>query len=140
MSTRRPLMLTNKGSRARAAQGITEVSLHRPSLVVFFGILIVVALVTTSPIAYWLLYALGSVIAASYFWTRHTASRLKLYRQLRTQNLSVNDEVEEQFELINDSHLPVLLVEIEDHSDLPGYQASMVESLGAHQSLSLIHI
>ena len=134
MSTRRPLMLTNKGSRARAAQGITEVSLHRPSLVVFFGILIVVALVTTSPIAYWLLYALGSVIAASYFWTRHTASRLKLYRQLRTQNLSVNDEVEEQFELINDSHLPVLLVEIEDHSDLPGYQASMVESLGAHQS------
>ena len=134
MNTRRPLMLMNKGFRAQAVPGIAEVSLERPSLVIFLGVLVVIALVTTSPIAYWLLYALGSVIAVSYFWTRHTASRLKLYRRLRTQQLSVNDDMEEQFELINDSHLPILLAEITDHSDLPGYQASIVESLGARQA------
>ena len=78
MNTRRPLMLMNKGSRAQAVPGIAEVSLERPSLVIFLGVLVVIALVTTSPIAYWLLYALGSVIAVSYFWTRHTASPLKL--------------------------------------------------------------
>ena len=56
-------MLMNKGSRAQAVPGIAEVSLERPSLVIFLGVLVVIALVTTSPIAYWLLYALGSVIA-----------------------------------------------------------------------------
>ena len=134
MNTRHPFIRKNKGSRTRTTPGVSEVSLQRPSLVIFLGVLIVVALVTTSPIAYWLLYALGSVVAASYFWTRHTASRLKLRRRLRTPQLSVNDDMEEQFELINDSHLPVLLAEIDDHSDLPGYQASIVESLGAHQT------
>jgi uncharacterized protein (DUF58 family) len=133
MNMHHPSMPLNSESPTRALAE-AEISLQRPSLIIFLGILVVVALITTSPIAYWLLYALGSVVAASYFWIRHTAPRLHLRRRLRTPQLSVNDDVEEQFELINDSYLPVLLVEIEDHSDLPRYQASVIESLGTHQT------
>ena len=133
LNMHRPFMRLNSEFPTSEQTG-TEISLQRPSLIIFLGILVVVALITTSPIAYWLLYAVGSVVAASYFWIRPPAPRLPLRRRLRTPQLSVNDDVEEQFELINDSYLPVLLVEIEDHSELPGYQASVIESLGTHQT------
>ena len=96
--------------------------------------LIVIALVTTSPIAYWLLYAIGSVVLLSYFWTRHAIRNIRMRRRLQTKWATVGDLIEEEFELVNTSRLPVLVIEIEDHSELPGYQASVAESLGGLQT------
>ena len=110
-----------------------SVTLQRPSIVILLGILLVGAMVTTSPIAYWLMYALGGLVALSYVWTRNAARSLELRRRLRGHQITVGDEVQEDFELVNTSRLPILLVEVDDHSELPGYQASVAESLGPRQ-------
>lgn len=111
----------------------SSVSLERPAIVILLGVLLVAAMVTTSPIAYWLLYALGGLVLLSYVWTRSAARSLALRRRLRGHQITVGDEVQEDFELVNTSRLPILLVEVDDHSELPGYQASVAESLGPRQ-------
>ncbi len=111
-----------------------SVNLQRPIIVILLGVLAVVALVTTSPIAYWLLYAIGSVVVLSYFWTRHAVRNIRMRRRLQTKWVTVGDVIEEEFELVNTSRFPVLVIEIEDHSELPGYQASVAESLGGLQT------
>lgn len=111
----------------------SSVSLERPAIVILLGVLLVAAMVTTSPIAYWLLYALGGLVLLSYVWTRNAARSLALRRRLRGHQITVGDEVQEDFELVNTSRLPILLVEVDDHSELPGYQASVAESLGPRQ-------
>lgn len=110
-----------------------SVTLQRPSIIILLGVLLVAAMVTTSPIAYWLLYALGGLVILSYMWTRNAARSLDLRRRLRGHQITVGDEVQEDFELINTGRLPILLVEVDDHSELPGYQASVAESLGPRQ-------
>ena len=111
----------------------SSVSLERPAIVILLGVLLVAAMVTTSPIAYWLLYSLGGLVILSYVWTRNAARSLALRRRLRGHQITVGDEVQEDFELVNTSRLPILLVEVDDHSELPGYQASVAESLGPRQ-------
>ena len=111
----------------------SSVSLERPAIVILLGVLLVAAMVTTSPIAYWLLYALGGLVLLSYVWTRNAARSLTLRRRLRGHQITVGDEVQEDFELVNTSRLPILLVEVDDHSELPGDQASVAESLGPRQ-------
>ena len=110
-----------------------KITLQRPSVVVLLGVLIVIALITTSPIAYWLLYTLGSLIGVSYVWTRTSSTSLQLQRRLRSHQITAGDLVSEEFELINTSRIPILVVEIEDHSDLPDYHASVAESLSGRQ-------
>ena len=110
-----------------------SVSLQRPSIVILLGVLVVAAMVTTSPIAYWLLYSLGGLVILSYLWTRNAARSLQLRRRLRGHLITVGDQVQEDFELVNTSRLPILLVEVDDHSELPGYRASVAESLGPRQ-------
>ena len=123
------------GGPVASAPSETEasVSLQRPSIVILLGVLLVAAMVTTSPIAYWLLYSLGGLITLSYVWTRNAARSLELRRRLRGHQITVGDEVQEDFELVNTSRLPILLVEVDDHSELPGYRASVAESLGPRQ-------
>ena len=110
------------------------VTLQRPAVIVLLGVLLVAALVTTSPIAFWLLYALAIVVALSYVWTRHTSRSVSLRRRLRNKWATVGDQIEEEFELVNRSRLPILVVEIDDHSELPGYTASIAEGLGSRQT------
>jgi len=43
----------------------------------------------------------------------------------------VGDRLEERFTLINESRLPALWVEVIDETNLPGYQANQVRSIGA---------
>ena len=103
-------------------------------MVILLGLLVVLALVTTSPVAFWLLYALAIVVVSSYLWTRQVARSIGLRRQLRNKWATVGDTLEEDFQLINRSRLSALVVEIEDHSELPGYQASVAESLASRQT------
>ena len=110
------------------------VTLQRPAVIVLLGVLLVAALITTSPIAFWLLYALAIVVALSYVWTRHTSRSVSLRRRLRNKWATVGDQIEEEFELVNRSRLPILVVEIDDHSELPGYTASIAEGLGSRQT------
>jgi uncharacterized protein (DUF58 family) len=47
----------------------------------------------------------------------------------------VGDQLEERFTITNESYLPGLWLEVEDHSNLPGYTAGRVTSIGASQMM-----
>jgi len=56
-------------------------------------------------------------------------------RKMRYGWAQVGDQLEERFTIINDSFLPGLWLEVEDHSNLPGYTAGRVTSIGGNQSM-----
>jgi uncharacterized protein (DUF58 family) len=82
-----------------------------------------------------LLIILAGSWLLSFFWTLSLARRLFMDRQMRYGWAQVGDQLEERFIVINDSFLPGLWLEVEDHSDLPGYTAGRVTSIGGYQSM-----
>ncbi len=79
-----------------------------------------------------LLLTLAAVIGLSYWYTSAIGRTLAITRTRRYGWASVGDRVEEYFELTNDSAFPLLWVEIDDASTLPGYTARRVEALPPH--------
>lgn len=80
----------------------------------------------------WLLYlayVLILLIVAAYLWLRHVGPRLRLERTLRSAWAQVGDDLEEDWRLENHAALPLLWIEIEDASTLPGYDARRVSAV-----------
>jgi uncharacterized protein (DUF58 family) len=75
------------------------------------------------------------MLGFGFLWSRQMARRICITRQQRYGWAHVGDLLEERFELRNDSLLPVLWVEIDDHSDLPGYSARSVRSIEGRQTI-----
>ena len=71
----------------------------------------------------------------SFFWTFSLARRLFIDRKMRYGWAQVGDQLEERFTVINDSQLPGLWLEVDDASDLPGYSAGRVTSIGRLQTM-----
>jgi uncharacterized protein (DUF58 family) len=71
----------------------------------------------------------------SFFWTLSLARKVFLDRKMRYGWAQVGDQLEERFTIINDSFLPGLWLEVQDHSNLPGYAAGRVTSIGGKQSM-----
>lgn len=79
--------------------------------------------------ARWLLYIAYVYLLltlGAYLWLRAVGPRIGLRRSLRTAWAQVGDELEEGWELVNSAPLPVLGLELEDASTLPGYNARRV--------------
>jgi uncharacterized protein (DUF58 family) len=95
--------------------------------------LLVLQLVIPSRAWTFLLIGLGGLLAVSYVWSRQLAERLVLTRAQHYGWAHVGDLLEERFTVENGSWLPAIWMEIQDHSDLPGYQASSVRSVGGQQ-------
>jgi uncharacterized protein (DUF58 family) len=70
-----------------------------------------------------------------FFWTRALARKIYMDRRIRYGWTQVGDQLEERFTVTNDSFLPGLWLEVDDHSNLPGYTAGRVTSIGGHQSM-----
>lgn len=96
--------------------------------------LFVLGLVTTSAIIYWFFYAITFLIALSYFWTRAAVTNISIRRILTSKSATTGDEIREEIYLTNRGRLPILLIELDDHSTLPGYTASVAENLDARQT------
>src|SRR5436309_12633135 len=103
--------------------------LPRLPLVTALALLFFFAYITGIRLAYSLLYALVLLFAVSYLWSRLTADNLSLERVSPEGQFQVGDEFVEQFAIKNRSWIPVPLVELIDHSNLPGYTAGRVFSL-----------
>ena len=71
------------------------------------------------------------LVLAMYMWVRDLGPRIRLRRRLLVEWAQVGDELEEHWELINDARLPLLWLEIEDASTLPGYSGRRVAAAGA---------
>lgn len=99
--------------------------------VITFSILLLAALFLPDRVWYALLIGLGGLFVVGYGWVWQLAHNLHASRQLRFGWVAVGDRLEEEFELINNSIIPALWVEIIDESNIPGYRTAVVRSVPA---------
>jgi uncharacterized protein (DUF58 family) len=78
----------------------------------------------------------AGVVGGSYLWARHMAQHLEIEREQHYGWAHVGDLLEERFTLTNHSFLPLLWLEIDDLSDLPGYSARSVRSAESNQAVA----
>ena len=115
-------------------EGIPTIQLRRRLPFFWFVLLLVIAILLPHRVWNTLLIGLGGLIVVAYFWARHLSRGLQGSRHLRFGWMAVGDRLSEQFEIINNSQLPALWVEVVDASNVPGYQAAVVRSIGAQSS------
>src|SRR5215212_2253683 len=71
-------------------------------------------------------YTYMLLVLTMYLWVRELGPRILLRRRLLVEWAQVGDELEEHWELFNNARLPLLWLEIEDASTLPGYSGRRV--------------
>lgn len=79
-----------------------------------------------------LLIGLGGTLLVGWVWSLSLARHLRLLRELRYGWAQVGDALEERLTLTNQASFPATWVEIEDHSTLPGYRASLATITDSH--------
>jgi uncharacterized protein (DUF58 family) len=92
---------------------------------------LLLALVVAYRDLFFVAYAYLLLVAVAYLWVREVGPRVRLRRRIRSEWAQVGDELEEQWELTNKARLPLLWLEIEDASTLPGYTGRRVAAAGA---------
>ena len=70
------------------------------------------------------------LVLTMYLWVRRLGPRVLLHRRLLVEWAQVGDELEEHWELTNGARLPLLWLEIEDASTLPGYSGRRIAAAG----------
>jgi uncharacterized protein (DUF58 family) len=80
---------------------------------------------------FFIAYVYLLLVAAAYLWVRTIGPHVRLQRRMRSEWAQVGDELEEQWEIFNDAPLPLLWIEIEDASTLPGYTGRRVAAVAA---------
>lgn len=80
-------------------------------------------------------YLFGGLLALSFVWAWLSVRWISIGRKTRARRAQVGRNLDEAFIVRNRSILPKLWLEVRDHSDLPGHQAShVVPALGARRS------
>lgn len=100
-----------------------------PLLIAALGIL---ELVWAERVWMMLVVTIGGIWLLDFLWARALAGGLRLQRELRYDWAHIGDEIEERFTLSDDARAPALWVEIQDHSTLPDYTASVATGVEAH--------
>jgi uncharacterized protein (DUF58 family) len=80
------------------------------------------------------LTALGGALVISYFWARSLVKGLHLVREMRFGWAQVGDQLEERFTVTNDGVFPATWMEVEDHSTLPDYNASLATGVDGNSN------
>ena len=70
----------------------------------------------------------GIILAGIWTWSSGQGVRVRMSRS--RDRVQVGESIIERFEVINDSAIPKLWLEVEETSDLPGHTAQFVTSLG----------
>ena len=98
------------------------------------AVLTVVAFAVGFASNYWLPLRLGYtllfglILAGLWTWSSGTGLRLRMSRS--RDRVQTGEAIIERFEIVNDSRLPKLWLEVEEISDLPDHAARFVTSLG----------
>ena len=96
---------------------------------IVFGLLLsclIGALVTGRDLFYNLVYLWLAVIVIAGIWTWTGINRVRIGRHTRALRAQVGRPLEERLTVRNTSPVPKLWLEVRDHSDLPGHEASLV--------------
>ncbi len=95
---------------------------------------LIAALATGRDLFFNLTYLIATIIVISYLWTWTSIHWVRLTRYLWAKKAEVGKTYEERFVVRNTSLLPKLWLEVRDHSNLPGHQASyVINSFGARR-------
>ncbi len=103
--------------------------LPRLPLVTALALLFFFAYITGIRLAYSLFYALVLLFVVSYLWSRLAADNLEVTRDSPEGQCQVGEDFVEHFTIHNRSWIPAPLIELTDHSNIPGYTAGRVFSL-----------
>ena len=96
----------------------------RLRMVLALGIACLVgALVTGRDMFYQLTYAIVLMLLLSLFWAWTGVGWLRFSRKTHVRRAQVGQPIEERLAVRNMGRLPKLWLEVDDHSDLPGYTA-----------------
>ncbi len=114
---------------------LTKIRLHSRLWPILTALLILVQLFWPSRAWMTLIIIIGGIWIVGFLWTYSLARHLYLDRAMRYGWAQVGDQLEERFTVINESFLPAMWLEVEDHSNLPEYIASRVTSIGPNAAL-----
>jgi len=114
---------------------VVSIELKRRWLLWLLPVLLLLHIINPSRAWVALIVALGGILAVAYVWARLVADRVRLSREQYYGWVHVGDLLEERFTLHNGSPLPLVWIEIDDHSDLPGYSARSVRSADGGQTI-----
>jgi uncharacterized protein (DUF58 family) len=115
-----------------SAMKITEIKLRYKILPYLLPILIINQLLSPRKVWMILLVGLATVLVLSYFWALSLKNGLNLSREMRFGWSQVGDHLQERFNLDNRGWAPAIWYQLEDHSDLAGYQASRISRIGGN--------
>jgi uncharacterized protein (DUF58 family) len=79
---------------------------------------------------YFLAYSFALLSLLCYAWVRYQAPRVRVTRRLEGDWAQVGDTLSEHWTATNRSFLPLLWMELEDESTVPGYTARRVAACG----------
>jgi uncharacterized protein (DUF58 family) len=79
-----------------------------------------------------LLVGLGGAWLVGYLWARALARNLSLTREMRYDWAQVGDRLEERFTVVNNSFFPATWLEVDDHSNIPGYEPTRATNVGSY--------
>jgi uncharacterized protein (DUF58 family) len=96
-------------------------------------LLLLVELIAPARVWVGLLIVLMGTIVVAAWWAWQMVRQVTMKRELRYAWVQVGDLIEELFIVDNDALIPVLWLEITDHSNLPGYSASVVRAASARR-------
>lgn len=126
--------LTSRWKVESSANMQIQIRLRLP--VFLLGILLVTAVFLPDRVWNTLLVGMGGLFLIAFIWTYVLAKNLHVTRKLRFGWVSIGDRLSEAFELENKGFIPALWVEINDESTVPGYDASIVQSVSGQTNVS----
>ncbi len=100
------------------------------------AILLFLQVFSPAPAVLTLLLGMGGVLVIGYIWARQLSRGVSLQRKRRYGWAQVGDLIQERWILHNDAWVPVLWAEIQEHTDMAGYDASRAIGLGAMSSVT----
>lgn len=122
-------------SRARAWLTLGgRISVLQPMALCLAPLLLLLALLLPYRWLYFLVFCYGLVALLAYLWVRWQGPRVQIRRVLRSDWAMVGDELQEQWELHNANFLPLIWLELNDASALPGYNARRVTGCNSHET------
>src|SRR5512136_3024339 len=119
----------------KTSTSIAKIHLHSKLWVVLGIILLILQVLFPSHAWSTMLIILAGSWLLAFFWTRQLARHVFIDRRMRYGWMQVGDRLEERFTVTNDSFLPGLWLEVDDQSNLPGYSAGRVTSIGGNEAM-----
>ncbi|MBL0346646.1 DUF58 domain-containing protein [Candidatus Villigracilis affinis] len=110
---------------------MTRIRLRQPVFAIMVALLLILQLVQPSRTWMFLFTAFSGILISAYLWARSLGESLQLRRETRLGWIQVGGQIEERITLSNTSVLPAAWIQFEDHSTLPGFNASRSTSISA---------